>query len=736
MDMEAARGAFVQEARELLEEMERALLEMEGQGVNDEAVNAVFRAAHTIKGSAGLFGLDPVVHFTHDLESVLDEVRGGRLAVDPPSIALYLLCRDHLGLLIDAVEEGSDVAVVSGEEGTSLRARLSELLGKKVAAPASAPMSLSKALAELPPLEPKVEVLPGESVANDCWHISLRLNRDILKSGLDPLSFFRYLGKLGRVVSVETLQDSLPEASEMDPELLYLGFEIQLESDADKSAIEGVFDFVSEGSLIQILPPKSKIAQYLSLIESLPEPVDRLGEILVSCHALTAKELAAALELQHHSQENDAGKLPIGQILVEKSSAPPVVVAAALSKQQASREHRTQENRHLKVDVTKLDALINLVGELVIASATARNAAVKEVAKESEEAIGNLTTLVEGIRDAALALRMVPVGEVFQRFPRVVHDLSHDLGKKIELVITGAETELDKSMVEKLTDPLTHIVRNSLDHGIESVEARVAAGKDETGTINLNAFHDAGSIVIEVIDDGAGMDRQRIRQKAVEKGLVATDQVLTDNEILRLIFEPGFSTSDVVTDLSGRGVGMDVVKRNIEALRGEVDVESEEGQGSTIRIRLPLTLAIIDGFQVRVGDSSYVVPLDLVQECSDLVKSDVQRNIVRLREEALPFLRLREVFHVAGKAPARESLLVAQYGQSRVGLVVDQLVGELQAVIKPLGAMFHNVRALGGTTILGDGSVALILDIPHLSQIAISLRNEGTEKTTALAKAA
>lgn len=394
------------------------------------------------------------------------------------------------------------------------------------------------------------------------------------------------------------------------------------------------------------------------------------------------------------------------------------MVSAALhkQKQKQSEERRVHEQVFVKVEASKLDNLIDLVGELVIAGAAASLSIKLNDIGAMAEANESVTALVERIRDASLTLRMVAIGEVFQRFPRVVRDISKELGKDIELLVTGAETELDKSMVEKLADPLMHIVRNAMDHGIETGEQRLASSKTARGALRLNAYHESGSIVIEVNDDGRGLDRERILAKAIEKGLVQAEQVLSDSEVFRLIFEPGFSTAAQITNLSGRGVGMDVVRRNIEQLRGEVDVLSEFGLGTTVRIRLPLTLAIIDGFQVGVAGESFVLPLDQVIECVDLGEQKDLNDLLNLRGEPLPFIRLRELFALSGEPPPRESLVVVQQGSQRVGLVVDQLIGELQAVIKPLGQLFRNVRCISGTTILGNGQVALILDVPSLAQ--------------------
>jgi two-component system chemotaxis sensor kinase CheA len=408
------------------------------------------------------------------------------------------------------------------------------------------------------------------------------------------------------------------------------------------------------------------------------------------------------------------------------------VVAAALDKQKQVKDSKSAESSLIRVDAEKLDQLINLVGELTIASAGTALVAQRAGISELQEAASTLSRLVEEVRDSALTLRMVQIGATFNRFQRVVRDVSRELGKDIELVISGAETELDKTVVEKIGDPLTHLVRNSMDHGIESAEVRLANGKPAKGTLRLNAYHDSGSIVIEVGDDGGGLKKERILQKAIEKGLVAADANLTDKEIFNLIFEAGFSTADTVSNLSGRGVGMDVVRRNINALRGSIDIESEQGQGTTIRIRLPLTLAIIDGFLVGVGSSSFVIPLDLVVECIELSDEDrragEERNYLSLRGQVLPYMRLRDLFDVKGGQVRRENVVVVQYGNARAGLVVDALQGEFQTVIKPMGRIFSHVNGIGGSTILGSGEVALILDVPRLVQsVTARMEKSGLE---------
>jgi two-component system chemotaxis sensor kinase CheA len=719
MDLDPALRTYVAESRELLQEMEDTLLRIEHDADKDEGFNAIFRAAHTIKGSAGLFGLDEIVSFTHGVESVLDKLREGAITLDSDLTALLLACRDHISDLIDHVELGGErLGAAIHEIGEELTARLSRLgANTKAAAKASVPQTTRI---------PVERVEGGDIAITDNWHLSLRFGPDSLRDGMDPMSFLRYLGTLGQIVAITPLDDRIPAAKEMDPESCYLGFEIAFKSDADKQTIENVFEFVRADSIVRILPPRSRIVEYIELLRELPEKEMYLGEILVRCGSLTQTELTEALALQE-SLKQQAVNQPLGSIVVESGMTTQTVIDAAIEKQSQMRDGKSREAQSIRVDADKLDKLINLIGELVIAGAgTALNA---QATGDSSliESVSTLARLVEEVRDSALRLRMVQIGGTFNRFQRVVRDVSKELGKEIELVITGAETELDKTVVEKIGDPLMHLVRNSIDHGIEPSEVRLANGKPATGILRLNAYHDSGSIVIEISDDGAGLNRERILQKAVEKGLLAEGQTLEDQEIYNLIFEPGFSTADSVTNLSGRGVGMDVVKRNIAALRGTVDLESRPGQGTTTRIRMPLTLAIIDGFLVGVEKSSFVVPLDMVIECVELNDSHREasrdRHYINLRGEVLPFIRLRELFAVSGRLPRRENVVVVQYGGLKAGLVVDQLMGEFQTVIKPLGKIFSHIRGIGGSTILGNGEVALIIDVPGLVQQVSSMEN-------------
>lgn len=650
MELSDHRHLLVQEARELLRAMEDALLAIEqgaaaGSEEGDELINALFRAAHTIKGSSGLFGLDVIVEFTHVLESVLARVRGGELAIDAALANLTLSCGDHIGGLIDSVEAGTELALYEAPRRAELLARLQNYLGG--AAPKTA--------------EPVAANAPAP--ARD-YRLRLRFAPDVLTHGMDPLAFIRHLTTLGEITALRTDRSALPSLWELDAERCYLAFEVELRSAAAIGAIESVFEFVRDDSAIEI------------------------------------SEIAARPVVT----ENGGVKAPAADRAAPRPAA--------------------RENTVLKVESRKLDELIDVVGELVTRIAGCNSAVAGNDASALKEMFQGVNQLVEQIRDRSLNLRMVPIGEVFQRFPRLVRDVAQEIGKQIDLTIDGADTELDKSMVEKLADPLVHIVRNAMDHGIETTADRIEAGKPARGSLGLRAYHQSGAVVIEVRDDGRGLDRDRILRKASERGLIPADARLSDREIFELIFLPGFSTAEQVTDLSGRGVGMDVVRRNIDALRGSIDIQSQPGSGTTIEIRLPLTLAIIDAFQIVAGDSDFVLPLNMVEECLELRPDAARQGLFNLRGQPLPCIHLADVFRLssrqrgASERPARQCLVVVRVGDSRAGLVIDRFVGELQAVIKPLGQLLRNVGGLSGSTILGDGRVALLLDVPALLALA------------------
>jgi two-component system chemotaxis sensor kinase CheA len=705
---------FFAECQELLGSMESVLLRCEQGDTDPEAINELFRAAHTIKGSAGLFGLDTIVSFTHVVESVLDSARTDRRPIAGELAAILLECRDHIQKLVDRTADGerTENAAVR-EAGARVHARLLAASGLSLTAPASASTTILAPVAEI------IGDSDGLCIEANSWHISVRFATTILKNGMDPLSFCRYLTTFGVITGLQIVDDALPSVQEFDPEDCYLGFEMGFETTADKSRIESAFEFVRDDCRLRILPPRAHVSDFISLIRDLPEADGRLGELLVKCGTLTARELANALKLQDERRTDEGAAPSIGEMLIEDHLVQPSIIAAAVQQQseaRATRDAKTSESRTIRVDGDKLDRLIDLIGELVIAGAATGSSARQAGLPALNESALQLAGIVEEVRDQTLKLRMVQIAATFTRFQRVVRDVARDTGKDITLETNGAETEIDRQLVEGMADPLTHLVRNAIDHGIEMPDVRQARGKPLTGVVSLNAYHDAGSVVIEIADDGGGLNRERILEKARERGLIDATRSLTDGEIYALIFEPGFSTAEKVTNLSGRGVGMDVVKRNITALRGTVEVQSQPGMGTLVRIRLPLTLAIIDGFQVGVGRSSFVVPLDLVEECVEVDHSGGVAAVghINLHGSVLPLIRLRDMFAIEDIAGRRESVVVVRCAGKRAGIVVDELVGELQAVIKPLSKLFSQLQGIGGSTILGTGRVALILDIPGL----------------------
>ena len=770
-EMQAALGSFVVEARELLTQMESDLLGLEQQDGNagDEMVNSVFRAAHTIKGSSGLFGLDHIVRFTHVMESVLDRLRAGEVSVSSELINALLPCADYLSTLVNGVAEGrlaenpDDLEVATG-----LLAGLQPFLGGRPDGAGAEPepgtgQASADHLADDSPAG-----APGDDGPRRVF-LSLRFGEDSLRNGMDPLAFIRYLSTLGILARVTVLTDLMPDAHGYDAETSYLAFAVVLESDAPLAEVADVFEFVRDSSSIVVIGPESPLSEFGDLVRDAGTLQQALRDVLVDAEIVEAATLDALVEGRplptasvpsprsassgKGARSRGAGRgkgrsKPAATAATAAtarrpeeqaepantaSASPPVPAQGAATpaddarprpaERRSGTERRAgddvkgpalKESRSIRIDATRLDRLIDAVGELVIAGASAELGASQNRDEALLAALGEVMRLVEEVRDSALQLRMVPIGTTFSRFQRVVRDVSAQLGKDVGLVISGGETEVDKALVEQIADPLMHLVRNSMDHGIESAEVRAERGKPARGTLRLNAFHDSGSIVIEVTDDGGGIDTERVLAKAVERGLVEPGAVLPDSEIAQMIFEPGFSTADQVSNLSGRGVGMDVVMRNVTALRGAIDVENHPGEGSTMRIRLPLTLAIIDGFMVGVGGATFVIPLDWVVECVELSGDSDHRDCMALRGEVLPFIRLRQLFSISGSRPRRENVVVVEYAGMKIGLVVDTLMGEFQTVIKPLGRLFEHVHAIGGSTILGNGEVALIIDVPLL----------------------
>lgn len=707
-----ALNIFFTESREMLEDMEACLLALEKDASDENSINAMFRAAHTIKGSSSMFGLSIIEEFTHAVENLLDETRKKTLTINSEIISLLLECHDFILTLLNNFEKQNDYIL-----DDELNNKYSELLekvksysGEKIKVETADSGSVNKH-------EFESDLNEENHVKNDCWHISLRFGADTFKDGLDPQSFISYLADTGKIVNIETVYDRIPPAPEMDPESCYLGFEINFKGNTTKAKLEDIFDFIKDDCKIRIMPPNSNISEYVALIHDLNEEPMLIGEILKKSGSLTESELEEALKLQHkienERKDEKTEKPRIGKILIDEQMIQMPVVNAAI-------ERQSNIKKSIRVDAEKLDDLINLVGELVITGSNIKQVSEKSTDGELHDAISSMSRLIDDIRNRTMSVRMVQIGDTFRRFERVVRDLCQKNGKEIDLIIKGGETELDKTLIEKITDPLMHLIRNAVDHGIGTRENRLASGKSGRGTIILNAYHETGSIIIEVSDDGNGINREKIIHKAVELGMLQENKIndITENEITSFMFEPGFSTAEKLTNISGRGVGLDVVKRNIETMKGSVTITSREGEGTKFTIHLPLTLAIIDGFMFAVEDLFYILPLDMVCECAEISNEDIKGmdsgNYINLRGEVLPFLNMREFFSEKGAIPKRQNIIVIEYAKNKIALVVDKLLGEFQTVIKPVGKMFNKLKWISGATILGTGDVALILDVPSL----------------------
>jgi two-component system chemotaxis sensor kinase CheA len=669
------------EAEELLSELEETLLELEESPDDMELVARTFRALHTIKGSGAMNGFDTIAEFTHDIETMFDKVREGELSIDREIVDLGLRAKDHIrGLLNDETDEGA---------GSPILVRVKQIMGGDAS---GGPVhDVSAAPQEKEPVT---------------YRVRFRPERGIFENGTNIVPLLRELRGLGDCL-VFGYDDEIHTFDDFHPEQCYVWWDVLLTTDKGTDAIHDVFMFVDDRAEIDI-----------AVVDKSDDgDIDerKLGHILVERGDITDAQMDEAVAAQKR----------FGEILTESGVVSDTTIESALAEQQIVREKRRQrseENQSIRVPVDKLTLLVNLVGELVTAQAR-----LNQIASGSHEpALLGITEemerLVADLRDNALSIRMLPIGTTFSRFRRVVRDLSAELGKEIELQTTGAEVELDKTMIERLADPLVHLIRNSVDHGVETPEAREASGKPRQGVIHLSAEHSEAHVVVTIRDDGAGMDPEKIRAKAVKNGLISADDPIQPPEIYKLIFEAGFSTAQSLTSVSGRGVGMDVVKRSVEALRGSVSVDSELGKGTTVTLKLPLTLAIIEGLLVRVEDERYVIPLSLVDECSDLTQEDVQRahgrEVVEMRGHLVPYTSLRKFFHDDRPAPDVQQLVITHSDGQGFGLVVDEVEGQIQAVIKNLGRMYEHIEGFSGATILGDGTVALILDVQALSRSA------------------
>jgi two-component system chemotaxis sensor kinase CheA len=720
LDLSKYQASFFEEASEHLSTMEEGLLGLEQRTEDLDLLSRIFRAAHSIKGNSGMFGFTAVGEFTHKVENILDALRNSQMSVTKPLIDLLLEATDALKGLIEA-------ARTSTEPDDSVMGSLQE--------------RLKGCMTESLPATSMADSLFSAANPSEYRRHTIRWTPapTIFQLGMDPQQIVRELERLGSLTTTVSGLDRLPPLHEMDPEQCYLSWTFTLKTDCQRKEVESVFDFVREGSVLSFAestessPHNADVAEGTDAHPSQGDlqadtPADgeisrkRLGDILVEDGVVAPEQVAWAIEKQRQRKR-------LGDILVDEGIASPEQIAKALEKQQQiDKMVKTAETPSIRVDIEKIDRLINLVGELVITQSM-----LSELAAHFDmgqipvllERMAELERSTREIQERVMSVRMLPIGTLFNRFPRLIRDLAAKNGKKIQLVMSGEETEMDKTVIESIGDPLTHLVRNSADHGIETPGERVDAGKPEQGTINLNAYHEGGNICITVQDDGRGLNRDKILAKALKQGMISEADKPTDEQIWQLIFRPGFSTADQITDVSGRGVGMDVVKRNIEKVGGLVSIHTVAGQGSRFTLKLPLTLAIIDGLSVRVGQETFIVPLThihkSIQPSSAEMASIVGRGkLVRVLDDYVPVVRLHDVFGVSDAIsdPTRGILMILESEGERVAVLVDELLGQQQVVIKSMEQNFQKVAGIAGATIMGDGTVAFILDVRGLITLA------------------
>ncbi|MCX7074097.1 MAG: chemotaxis protein CheA [Methylococcales bacterium] len=691
IDMSQFHQVFFEECFEGLEAMESGLLSLDLGDIDSEVINTIFRAAHSIKGGSGTFGFTVVAGYTHIMETLLDEMRDGRRQVTKPAVDVLLGSVDCLRDMLTSIQNEEDIDMESAaKHQDALEIELTGAAGGHgVQESESTPLDVVESDSYLEE-EPEEEPLEEQG-----WKIAFCPYLNLLHTGNDPVRLFRQLSELGELTSTVNIQD-IPPFAELEPEECNISWELKLVSNATEAEVRDVFSFVEDDCALEFTPlakPKKvkKVAK--------PKPVAVVEEV----HVETVTEEAIHV-------------------------APPVVKKPVVEADASKNAPKASSS--IRVDTDKIDTLINMVGEVVITQSMlgliGENFSMDKVG-QLKRGLAQLERHTRDLQQSVMNIRMLPISFVFSRFPRLVHDISTQLGKKITLKLVGENTEVDKAVVELINDPLVHLIRNSLDHGIEMPAIRVAAGKSEMGTIELRAYHRGGHIVIEIVDDGGGLDKNRLLAKAIEKGLVEENAILSDKQIFELIFLPGFSTAEKLTDISGRGVGMDVVRRNIQSLGGNIDIISELGKGTTIAIHLPLTLAILDGQSVAVGNETYIVPLVSIIESINITEKMLNKvagkgETFKLRNEYLPIIRMREIFNVqSGTATkSNEGVIVVVEGQGALcGFLVDELLGQQQVVIKSLEANYRRVEGVSGATILGDGSVALILDVPGLVRLSV-----------------
>jgi two-component system chemotaxis sensor kinase CheA len=715
IDLTQFHDAFFEESFEALDSMEAALLKLDIGAPEPELINTIFRVAHSIKGGSATFGFSDIASFTHSCETLLDELRSGGMQVTTEISDLLLKTVDVMRAMLRSTQSKQPIDM---QRVSDLQFDVELMIAQKnnapKAAPAPSPQPAAPAVAAAP------TAVPAPAPANTAphWAITFRPYRELFARGNDPLRMLRELAELGEI-KIEVDASALPSFRELDPQSCYLAWKIELDGQVREDSIKQVFEW-AEGDCELALHLVGAAEPAAPAATNATAPTN---DALVADALLSGNEPAAA-------KQDPVATAAAPASTVATAPAPPVAAPAAAQPTApvvaAVKDANTQigavgDSGSIRVSVEKIDELMNTVGELVITQAMLSQLGTAIEGPHAEKLRAGLAQLERNTRElqeSVMRVRMLPISFVFSRFPRMVRDIAQRLGKQIDLKLTGEQTELDKTVLEKIGDPLVHLVRNSIDHGIEMPEARVAAGKSAAGTVHLDACHRGGNIAVEVSDDGGGLDKDRILAKAKQRGLVGQNDVLTDEQIHDLIFLPGFSTAEKTTDLSGRGVGMDVVRRNVKELGGKIELRSERGKGSRFIITLPLTLAIVDGQSVAVGSETYIIPLISIVESMRLKETSISRlsghnEVFSFRGDYLPIIRLHELFGVEPRARVlHEGLVVIAEGDGRrVGLFVDDLLGQQQVVIKSLEANYGRVEGVSGATILGDGSVALILDV-------------------------
>ena len=729
IDLSQFHQVFFEESFEGLDIMESNLLALDLNEVDAEMINAIFRAAHSIKGGAGTFGFQQVANFTHVVETLLDEIRSGDRGIEQEHVDLFLQCVDCLRSLMTDLQ-----AVVEPDmsQADDLKAKFEAILaGEQEVVEGSVEATANGDNAADGPSGN--ESLNGTNDPNsNGWKIEFIPCEDVLCTGNEPYRMFRELQDLAKsekdgTVEIISHLEKLPDFSDMHPEMCYLSWTIYIYADIELSDMEEIFEWVVDDCDIRY----QRLSESDPQVAEIPDLESAVSPIVESSAVQSEPVNEADIEAVDVVE-----KIEPSTVVAEKEVAEKEVAKAAVktpAKTPTKAPAKAAENTSIRVSIDKVDGLINMVGELVITQSMLGQLGQDfdmDRVQRLQEGLSQLEQNTRELQESVMKIRMLPISFAFSRFPRLVRDLSKQLNKEVDLVMLGENTELDKTVMEKIGDPLVHLVRNSLDHGLEGVKERTANGKSSNGTITLNAYHHGGNIVIEVKDDGAGLNKERIRSKAIEKGLINEDDPLSDAQIYDLIFQAGFSTADVVSDVSGRGVGMDVVRRNIAELNGSIEVTSKTGEGSVFSIRLPLTLAILDGQLVKVGEEIYIFPLVSIVESIQLEKSMLNnitgnQYVMQLRNDYIPILCLQDVFNTGAEAKDLEGamLVVVEGDNEKIGIVVDELLGQQQVVIKSLEQNYEKVDSISGATILGDGTVALIVDVSGLN-------NKPLDKTT------